>query len=155
MTPVSLLAIPRFMISSLRRLLAGRSLRQLIRYGVVGVAQNVVGYGIYLFFTWLGADPKLGVGVSDPLAMLVSFLGYKKYTFGYKGGTAGAGGRFLLAHACSYSINLGMLYVCVDKFGYPHQLVQLAAIFVCAAFLFLALKFYVFAVRPAPAPQQP
>ncbi|MGE9984081.1 GtrA family protein [Desulfovibrio sp. SGI.169] len=135
------------------RLSGGRSLRQLMRYGIVGVAQNAVGYGVYLFFTWLGADPKLVVGVSYPLAMLVSFLGNKKYTFDHKGGAAGAGGRFLLAHACSYGINLGMLYVCVDRFGYPHQLVQLAAIFVCAVFLFLALKFYVFATRPASARQ--
>ena len=137
----------------LRCLSDGRSLRQFIRYGIVGVAQNSVGYGIYLFFTWLGVDPKLVVAISYPLAMLVSFLGNKKYTFGHKGGTAGAGGRFLLAHACSYAINLGMLAVCVDWLGYPHQLVQLAAIFVCAAFLFLALKFYVFEVRPALAPQ--
>lgn len=141
--------MPVFM-KKLRSFLAdGRSLRQFIRYGIVGVAQNSVGYGIYLFFTWLGADPKLVVGISYPLAMLVSFLGNKKYTFCHKGGTAGAGGRFLLAHACSYAINLGMLAICVDQLGYPHQLVQLAAIFVCAAFLFLALKFYVFAVRPA------
>lgn len=135
------------------RLSEGRSLRQLIRYGIVGVAQNAVGYGIYLFFTWLGADPKLVVGVSYPLAMLVSFLGNKKYTFAHKGGMAGAGGRFLLAHACSYGINLGMLAICVDWLGYPHQFVQLAAIFVCAGFLFLALKFYVFAIRPASNPQ--
>lgn len=145
--------MPVFMTKLLSLLSDGRSLRQLIRYGIVGVAQNAVGYGIYLFFTWLGADPKLVVGISYPLAMLVSFLGNKKYTFGHKGGTAGAGGRFLLAHACSYAINLGMLAICVDRFGYPHQLVQLAAIFVCAAFLFLALKFYVFAVRPASAQQ--
>ncbi len=147
--------MPVFMTKLLSLLSDGRSLCQLIRYGIVGVAQNAVGYGIYLFCTWLGADPKLVVGVSYPLAMLVSFLGNKKYTFAHKGGTAGAGGRFLLAHACSYGINLGMLYLCVDRFGYPHQLVQLAAIFVCAAFLFLTLKFYVFAVRPAPVTQQP
>lgn len=145
--------MPVFMSKILGRLLDGRSLRQLVRYGIVGVAQNSVGYGIYLFVTWLGADPKLVVGISYPLAMLVSFLGNKKYTFDHKGGTAGAGGRFLLAHACSYAINLGMLAICVDRLGYPHQLVQLAAIFVCAAFLFLALKLYVFAGRPASTQQ--
>lgn len=135
------------------RLSGGRSLRQVIRYGIVGVVQNAVGYGIYLFFTWLGADPKLVVGVSYPIAILVSFLGNKKYTFGHKGGIAGTGGRFLLAQACSCGINLGMLAIGVDWLGYPHQLVQLAAIFVCAGFLFLALKFYVFAVRSVPAQQ--
>ena len=128
----------------LSKFLNKTSFYQLVRYGVVGVAQNSVGYAVYLFFTWLGADPKLVVGVCYPLAMLISFLGNKKYTFHHKGGTAGAGARFLGAHAVSYGINLAMLYVCVDRLGYPHQLVQLAAIFICAAFLFVALKLFVF-----------
>lgn len=122
----------------------GRTLRQLVSYGIVGVAQNSIGYGIYLFFTWLGADPKLVVGVSYPIAMLVSFFGNKKYTFHFKGPDMAPGIRFLLSHAASYGINLAMLYVCVDIYGMRHEYVQLAAIFICAAFLFVALKFFVF-----------
>ena len=62
----------------LYRLSGGRSLRQVIRYGIVGVVQNAVGYGIYLFFTWLGADPKLVVSIAYPIGILISFLGNKK-----------------------------------------------------------------------------
>lgn len=121
-----------------------QSFVQLVRYGVVGIAQNSVGYGIYLLFTWLGFDPKLVVAVCYPCAMLVSFLGNKKFTFNFTGGWQGSGVRFILAHAVSYAINLGMIYILTDKMGYPHQLVQAAAIFVCAGFLFVALKFFVF-----------
>ena len=121
------------------------SRRQLIRYGIVGIAHNSVGYFVYLFITWLGVDPKIVVGVSYPLAMLVSYLGNKKYTFHHQGGITKSSVRFLLAHAVSYCINLLMLYICVDLLHYPHQLVQLAAIFVCAAFLFVTLKLFVFA----------
>ena len=121
-----------------------RTLRQILRYGIIGVAQNALAYGVYLVLTWLGLDPKLVVGVTYPLAMLISFLGNRKYTFAHKGSVSRAGLRFLLAHAASYGINLGMLYVLVDRMRYPHQLVQLAAIFVCAAFLFVTLKFFVF-----------
>lgn len=127
-----------------RLLLNRQALRQLIRYGLVGIAQNSVGYGIYLFFTWLGFDPKLVVAICYPCAMLVSFLGNRSFTFQFRGGMTGSGARFILAHAISYGINLGLLYVFVDRLGYPHQLVQAVAIFVCAAFLFVALKFFVF-----------
>lgn len=121
-----------------------QSLSQLIRYGIVGISQNAIGYSIYLFFTWLGVDPKIVVAISYPIAMLISFFGNKKYTFCHNGNTFHAGWRFITSHAVSYAINLAMLWICVDILGYPHQLVQLAAIFVCAAFLFIALKLFVF-----------
>lgn len=131
----------------LLRVLRMDSCRQLIRYGMVGLTQNSVGYGVYLFLTWLGVDPKLVVGIGYPAAMLVSFWGNKKYTFTHPGGTVGAGVRFLCAHSVNYCLNLAMLYVLVDRLRYPHQLVQLAAIFVCAAFLFIILRFFVFRTR--------
>ena len=62
-----------------------RTLRQILRYGIIGVAQNALAYGVYLVLTWLGLDPKLVVGVTYPLAMLISFLGNRKYTFAHKG----------------------------------------------------------------------
>lgn len=127
------------------------ALRQLIRYGIVGLSQNAVGYGLYLLLTWWGLDPKLVVGICYPLAMLVSFLGNRKYTFDHQGGMAAAGVRYILAHAGGYAINLGLLYVCVDIYGMPHQLVQLAAIFLVAAFLFITFKLYVFR-NTAPQP---
>lgn len=131
-------------MSALSRVCNWTTFRQLFYYGIVGIAQNSVGYGIYILFTWLGADPKLVVAIAYPIAMLVSFLGNKKYTFHAHGKIGPAGVRFLMAHLFSYGINLGMLYVFVDKLGWRHELVQAAAIFVCAAFLFVALKFYVF-----------
>lgn len=124
-----------------------QSFVQFVRYGVVGMAQNSVGYAIYILFTWIGFDPKLVVAICYPCAMLVSFLGNKKFTFNFSGSWKGSGARFVLAHAASYAINLGMLFVFVDKLGYPHQIVQAAAIFVCAAFLFVVLKFFVFPVK--------
>ena len=117
---------------------------QLVRYALVGIAHNTVGYLVYLFFTWLGIDPKIVVGVSYPIAMLVSYVGNRQFTFHHTGRISRSTVRFLLAHLASYAINLAMLFLFVDIWHYPQQLVQLAAIFVCAAFLFLALKVFVF-----------
>lgn len=122
--------------------------RQLWRYGLVGIAQNGVAYGLYLLLTWAGADPKTVVAITYPIAMLVSFLGNKQFTFAFHGRISTPALRFLLAHAISYLFNLALLYIAVDMWHWPHALVQLAAIFICAVFLFLALKFFVF---PQPA----
>lgn len=56
----------------------------------------------------------------------------------------GAGVRYVIAHCIGYLINLSILILMVDKFGYPHQWVQAAAIFIVAGFLFLMFKFFVF-----------
>jgi len=58
----------------------------------------------------------------------------------------GAGVRYVIAHCIGYLLNLSILIVFVDKLGYAHQWVQAIAIFVVAAFLFLAFKVFVFPV---------
>lgn len=58
----------------------------------------------------------------------------------------GAGVRYVIAHCIGYLLNLSILIVFVDELGYAHQWVQAIAIFVVAAFLFLAFKVFVFPV---------
>ncbi|MNY40732.1 GtrA-like protein [compost metagenome] len=55
--------------------------------------------------------------------------------------------RYVIAHGVGYLINIGLLSVFADHFSVPHQWVQLAAVFIVAAFMFLALRWYVFADR--------
>jgi uncharacterized membrane protein (GlpM family) len=57
-------------------------------------------------------------------------------------------------HASGYLCNLAILRVFVDRLGYPHQIVQAVAIFVVAAYLFLAFKMFVF-VTPTNAQEKP
>ncbi|MBQ7738082.1 MAG: GtrA family protein [Desulfovibrionaceae bacterium] len=118
--------------------------KQIIRYGIVGILHNAAGYILYLIITALGVDPKIVVGFTYPIALLISYIGNKKYTFENTGNYKKSSLRFLGMHCISYLINLGLLYVLVDLYGFPHQIIQLMAIFVCAAFLFVTLKLYVF-----------
>jgi hypothetical protein len=43
-----------------------------------------------------------------------------------------------------YLLNLFILLVFVDYFGYTHQVIQGIAIFIIAGFLFLVFKYFVF-----------
>lgn len=117
---------------------------QLIMYALVGLLSNACGYALYLMLTEMGSTPKLTMTALYMAGALISFVGNRRLTFFYQGGTLGSGIRFVLAHAAGYAINFCLLAVFVDHYGYAHQWVQAAAIFIVAGYLFVALKFFVF-----------
>lgn len=123
---------------------SANSFRQLVRYGVVGLLQNLAGYLIYLLVTWLGVEPKLTVTIFYPIAATLAYFGHSKYSFSYRGGHTGGFARYVFAHICGYLLNLISLFVFVDIFLFPHQIVQFCNIFLVAGFLFLTFKFFVF-----------
>ena len=128
------------------------SFRQLVRYGVVGILQNLAGYLIYLLVTWLGVEPKLTVTIFYPIAATLAYFGHSKYSFSYRGGHASGFSRYVLAHIGGYLLNLVSLYVFTDLLLFPHQIVQFCNIFLVAGFLFLTFKFFVFNNRAGSGP---
>jgi putative flippase GtrA len=121
-----------------------KSAIQLLRYGLLGIATNSVGFIIYLIFTYLGTTPKITMTFLYGVGVAISFWGNRKWTFIHNGSVAGTSLRYIVAHGAGYFINLTILIVMVDKLGYAHQWVQALAVFTVAAFLFIAFKFYVF-----------
>jgi putative flippase GtrA len=121
-----------------------RHISQLFRYGMIGIAANLASYLVYLIATSMGGTPKLTMSVLYIATAIVSYLANKRLTFRYKGGFLGSGIRFSVAHFLGYLINFGLLYILVDKLGYPHQVVQVCAIVIVAAFLFVTFKLFVF-----------
>ncbi|MDA9679877.1 GtrA family protein [Gammaproteobacteria bacterium] len=120
------------------------TLIQAFRYGVFGIATNAVGYLLYVFVTELGLDPKLAVSLLTPIAVAISYFGNKQWTFEHSGRYLSSSEKYIIIHIFSYLINISMLLYFVDTLGFPHQLIQGIAIFVCAGFLFVGLKFIVF-----------
>lgn len=121
-----------------------KSARQLLSYGLVGIASNFSAYMVYLLITYLGGTPKITMSVLYVATAIVSYCGNRKLTFSHKGCLLKSGSRFFVVHCLGYLINLCMLFFLVDKLSYPHQWVQILAIVVVAAFLFLTFKIFVF-----------
>lgn len=119
-------------------------LKQVVRYGVVGVLNNLWGYLLYLLVTWLWLDPKTAVSILYPVGALTAYFAHAKYSFSYRGGKSKALFRFVIAHVVGYLVNLSMLYLLVDVCGYPHPLVQAFAIVTVAGVLFILFRYYVF-----------
>lgn len=118
--------------------------RQLLRYIAVGLASNLVCYLIYLGLTRVGMDPKLAMSILYAVGVLQTFFLNKRWTFEHGGARGPVFYRYCTAYALGYLFNLAVLYVLVDRHGYPHQAVQAVMIVVLAMMLFLAQKFWVF-----------
>lgn len=123
-----------------------KSISQLFRYALVGVLSNVAGYLVYLTLTYFGGTPKVTMTLLYGVGAAVGFFGNRNLTFEHEGSVRWAGVRYVIAHGAGYMINLSILIIFVDKLGCTHQWVQAAAIFIVAAFLFLAFKIFVFPV---------
>jgi putative flippase GtrA len=123
-------------------------LDQVVRYGKVGVLNNLLGYLIYLMLTWLWLDPKVAVTLMYPIGAVTAYFGHAKYAFSYTGCRWYGILRYALAHLIGYGANIGMLYVFSDYLGYPHQMVQVVAIFMVSGILYLLFRYFVFPTGP-------
>lgn len=117
---------------------------QLFRYVILGLLSNASGYFIYLLITSLGAGPKKAMTGLYLIGATIGFIGNRQWTFSYRGGITSSLARFGIAHLLGYFLNLALLMIFVDRFGYPHEWVQAIAILVVALFLFILFRLFVF-----------
>ncbi len=120
------------------------ALLQIIRYGIVGVLYNLLGYLIYLLITFLGLDPKFAISILYPIGAATAYYFHSKYSFSYQGKNTHTLLRYVAAHLLGYGVNFLMLFILTDKLKFPHQAVQALAIFVVSGVLFLLFKYFVF-----------
>lgn len=121
-----------------------RTVLQLARYALVGLASNAFGYLLYLLLTGLGLGPKLAMTLLYGVGVLQTFVFNRRWTFGHKGAFGAVFIRYCLAYGLGYIINLVVLITLVDRLGYPHQAVQGIMILLLALMLFILQKFWVF-----------
>lgn len=123
-------------------------LRGLARYGVVGVLNNLLGYLIYILVTLLWLDAKVAVTLMYPIGAVTAYFGHARYSFAYSGRTSFSVARYAIAHMIGYGVNISLLYLLSDLLGYPHQLVQAAAIISVGGILYLLFRHFVFPNYP-------
>lgn len=122
-------------------------MRQLIRYGLVGMVSNLTIYFVYLLITYLGVEPKTAMTLVYIIGASIGYIGNRKWTFAHHGNFTSAALRYVSAHFFGYLLNYMILFVFVDRFGYAHQWVQAVAIIIVASFLFIVFKYFVFRER--------
>lgn len=119
-------------------------MRQLIRYGLVGIGSNLTIYCIYLLITQHGIEPKIAMTLTYMLGVTIGFICNRKWTFSHDGNLFRTLARYLFAHLLGYLLNFFLLFTFVDRLGYPHQWIQAMAVIIVAVFLFIVFKYFVF-----------
>lgn len=123
----------------------GAVVRQLFRYAMIGLFTNLVGYLLYLLLTYLWDAPKLTMTALYCIGALTGFFANRRFTFRHHGRIDAAVLRYAVAHLSGYLLNLLLLVLFVDWWGFPHQIVQAVAIVVVAIVLFALSRYFVFA----------
>ena len=127
----------------------GENIGQLFRYALVGLSINAMMYFVYLILTEFYFSPFSSVLLLYPLGVLVGFFTHRRFTFKLSSQKWSFFdlSKYVFLYVIGFFLNLLLLYVFFKRLGYPHQLVQLASIFIIAVFLFISIKLFVFPVR--------
>ena len=125
--------------------LSGRLVKhKLTRFVVIGVANNLVGYAVFVVLSLFGVSAIPAMSVSYAMGMVISFTGNRKWTFGHRGSVVRALTRFLIANAVGYGLNFGLLWIFVKSLGLPQIPVQFFATGGVALCTFLMMRLWVF-----------
>jgi putative flippase GtrA len=131
--------------------------RRLLLYGLVGVTSNGVAFVLYIVLVdFAGIRPVLSMTTVYAAAMTVGFWGNRHLTFAHGGSVLGTFPRYLIVYSLGYLLNLIIILVGVDHLHYSHVWTQAFAVVAVAAFLFPALRSFVFppSERAAPAAER-
>jgi putative flippase GtrA len=123
--------------------------RQLFRFGMIGIVSNCLGYLAYLALAGTGVPPLAAMTLVFALSVAIGYCGNGRWTFGRHGLGADALRRYCLAYAAGYAVNLLGLWFFHQKMAYRHDYVQAAMIPVVALLLFILQRHWVF---PPPRP---
>ena len=119
-------------------------MKQLVRYLLIGVTSNLIGYLTYITLTWLHIGPKIAMTMVYITGASIGYFGNRLWTFPSSGKVTSAMLKYGLAHTLGYVVNFFILYIFVDQLFFNHLFVQAIAIFVVASFLFVISKNFVF-----------
>lgn len=128
----------------IKDIVGGKSFSQLVKYGVVGVATNLIGYLVYLAITYMGAGPKITMSFLYAIGIVISFVANRSWSFTDNRGLSDSAKLYLVTYIIGYLINLSIMFVFIDIYGFKHYFVQLAATFVMPFYYFILLKLFVF-----------
>lgn len=116
---------------------------ELVRYGLVGVVNTIVGLGLTLLLTFVGVLPEAANFIGWCVGVAVSFLLNSRFTFKTQPTWQGYF-RFLLSMSAAFFLNLVAFWLAFRLFGVDVYLSQLLAAVVYTLSGFLLSKFFAF-----------
>lgn len=124
---------------------------QFIKFGLVGVANNVIFLAVYyLIVLWQSNLYLVGNVVGFLVSTLNAYLLNSRFVFG-KGRANGKSGQALVKTYVTYTVSLGistgLLYLLVDQWGISEKIAPLISLMITVPLNFLLNKLWVYRTR--------
>jgi putative flippase GtrA len=116
---------------------------QVVSFGVIGVINNVVLYGVYLLLTFLGVNVLVAMTLVFCAGVLLSWFLNGRFTFKRRL-TSVSAKRMGVAYLVAYLANVFFLGVSHYVFYLPHEAIQGVIMVLLAVGLFFAQRHWVF-----------
>jgi putative flippase GtrA len=124
---------------------------RVVRFLVVGCSNFVVSFAaFYAAYRWLPLGAGRGAAanvLAYGAGMLNSFVLNRLWTFAAEGRVAVHAARFALLNAATLAASTAVVYVLVDRAGYPELAVWLPLTLAILAAHYLGMKHWAFAAR--------
>ena len=138
------------MFAIFRKILKTTDIRQFIRFSLVGVANTLLFYAVYLVILRLGFSYTIAATAGTVVGTVNSYILNKLFTFrsGKKspGKTVAEQIRFVTVYVVQYFVNLAVISVCVSLFGIPAELAGLPAVTIAVLVSYFGHKYWTFKV---------
>lgn len=118
-------------------------IRQLMRFGVVGVAAMAVHWAVVALLVPLGSEPLLANIVAFAVAFNVSYAGHRHWTFAATNAAHSTFKRFLGVALLSFALNEALYYMLL-KAGMEYRVALLVVLIAVAALTFVLSRFWAF-----------
>ncbi|MPM56047.1 hypothetical protein SDC9_102846 [bioreactor metagenome] len=137
----------------------GMLLGQFIRFGLVGVTNTALSYGIYALILWLGGHYILASVVSFVISVAWSFLLNNRFVFRKATGEARVWWKTLLKTYLSYGVTglllaNALLYLWIDVFGVSQYIAFLLNLVITIPTNFLLNRFWAYRTDVVVATQE-
>ena len=118
---------------------------EFVRFGLIGVVNTVVGFGVIVALMAGAGWPPLAANVGGyAIGLLVSYALNRRFLLPQRPVRRGGLPRFVLAFFLAYGVNLGGLWLGLHLLAAPVILAQVLAVGSYAVCFFLICRFYVF-----------
>ena len=115
-----------------------------IRFGVVGIKNNIIYYLLYVILSLIGVGHGFAVSAIYVFGILYSFLFNKRFVFRDHRHSQHLFARYIFVYALAWGLNLISLRLLTVTIGFNHFLAQGLLILVISGILFLSLRTFVF-----------
>lgn len=121
------------------------SFREVIRYGIAGVINTIVGYGVFILLVYIVAiNPFFANIISYIVAICIAYILNKLFVFKNKNSNKQNIIKFLIAFFIAFTINFISLFIFLNIFKLSPAVGQIFAMIIYTTVFFLLNKFYVF-----------